>query len=152
MNYATIKPLDVANGAGIRVSLFVSGCRNHCRGCFNPETWNFEYGEPFDGKAQSQVMEFLKADYIKGLSILGGDPLEPENEAALLPFVKAVKKAYPKKDIWLFTGYKYEDVKKRPLVKLVDVLVDGPFILEQRNPKLAFRGSENQNIIYLKRR
>ena len=151
MNYATIKPLDVANGTGIRVSLFVSGCRNHCRGCFNPETWNFEYGERFDEAAQKMVLDMLKPEYVSGLSLLGGDPLEPENEAALLPFVKKVRKMFPKKDIWMFTGYKYENVKQRPLVKLVDVLVDGPFILEQRNPKLAFRGSENQNIIYLKR-
>lgn len=151
MNYATIKPLDVANGTGIRVSLFVSGCRNHCKGCFNPETWNFEYGERFDEAAQKMVLDMLKPDYISGLSLLGGDPLEPENEADLLPFVRKVRKQFPNKDIWVFTGYKYENVKNRPLVKLADVLVDGPFILEQRNPSLKFRGSENQNVIYLKR-
>lgn len=151
MNYAIMKPLDVANGTGIRVSLFVSGCRNHCRGCFNPETWNFEYGERFDEAAQKMVLDMLKPDYISGLSLLGGDPLEPENEKALLSFVKKVRKKFPNKDIWLFTGYMYEKVKNRPLVKLVDVIVDGPFIIDQRNPSLQFRGSENQRIIYLKR-
>lgn len=150
MNYATIKPVDVANGNGVRVSLFVSGCRNHCKGCFNPETWNFDYGKRFDNKVQSRIFELMKQKYIAGLSILGGDPLEPENEKTILPFVKRVKRLYPDKTIWLYTGYVYEKIKSRELLKYVDILVDGPFILELKNPKLAFRGSENQKVLKLK--
>ena len=150
MNYATIKKLDVANGRGCRVSLFVSGCRNHCRGCFNPETWNFDYGNPFNIGTQTAILDFMNEDYIAGLSVLGGDPMEEENETALIPFLKRVRETYPDKNIWLYTGYVYEAIKKRPILKYVDVLVDGPFVLELKNPKLAFRGSENQRILKMR--
>lgn len=151
MHYAKIKNLDVANGDGIRVSLFVSGCRNHCKGCFNPETWRFDYGEPFDAIVQAEIMLMLDKPYIKGLSILGGDPLEPENEKALIPFVKMVKKVFPNKDIWLWTGYNYEMVKDRELLNYVDILVDGPFRIELKDISLRFRGSKNQRILSLKK-
>lgn len=149
MNYATIKPLDVANGTGIRVSLFVSGCRNHCKGCFNPETWRFDYGKPFGNKTMGEIFDLLKPKYIAGLSILGGDPFEPENEQALIPFLQRVRALFPDKDIWCYTGYLYENLKDRPMMNYIDVLVDGSFILELKNPSLKFRGSENQRIIYL---
>lgn len=152
MNYATIKPTDIANGTGIRVSLFVSGCRNHCKGCFNPETWDFEYGTPFTFATWDYILGLLKPDYIAGLSVLGGDPLEPENAEALLPFLRRVKEAYPNKTIWMYTGYIYERVWELPLLQYVDVLVDGPFILDKADKRLQFRGSSNQRILDLKHR
>lgn len=150
MHYAKIKPLDVANGTGIRVSLFVSGCRNHCKGCFNPETWRFDYGEKFTIGTETAILDMLKEPYIAGLSVLGGDPLEAENEAVLVPFLKKVKEQFPEKDIWLWTGYHYELIKDRPILQYINVLVDGPFIQELKDPKLKFRGSSNQRIIKLR--
>lgn len=150
MNYAGIKKVDIANGPGVRVSLFVSGCRNHCSGCFNPETWDFAYGEPFTRKTEKEIIKALRPSWIQGLSILGGDPMEPENQAALLPLLRRVKEELPGKDIWLYTGYRLENVSGSPLLGLVDVVVDGPFIEAEKDISLAFRGSRNQRIIDLR--
>lgn len=149
MNYGNIKKTDIANGPGVRVSLFVSGCRNHCKGCFNPETWSFRYGKPFDAIVGYEVMEALAPDYISGLSILGGDPMEPENVDIVTSFCSIVKDTYPTKTIWLYTGYKYEDIAEKypDLLKFIDVMVDGPFIEELKDISLTFRGSSNQRII-----
>lgn len=157
MNYATIKKIDVANGVGMRVSLFVSGCTHHCKGCFNPEAWNFNYGEPFTKEVEDEILEALKPSYIQGLSLLGGEPFEPANQAALLPFIRRFKAMYPEKNLWCYSGYNFEQDmltgKLGPeeitmeMLSYIDVLVDGEFVLELRNPKLRFRGSENQRII-----
>ena len=161
MNYAGIKYCDIANGLGCRTVLFVSGCRNHCEGCFQPQTWDFGYGEPFDEKVQKEVLDSLEPYYIQGLTLLGGEPMEPENQKALLPFVKKVKERYPNKNIWAFTGYIYdqdlvsggrkhtEDTDE--LLSLIDVLVDGPFRQEQKDISLKFRGSTNQRILDLQK-
>lgn len=150
MNYAGIKKIDVSNGPGVRVSLFVSGCRNHCAGCFQPETWDFDYGQPFTEEAEEELISALRPSWIQGLSILGGDPMEPENQAALLPFLRRVKAELPEKDIWLYTGYRLESVSGSPLLPFVDVVVDGPYIEGQKDVSLAFRGSRNQRIIHLR--
>lgn len=150
MNYCGIKKVDIANGTGIRVSLFVSGCRNHCPGCFQPETWDFDYGEPFTEKTEEELITALRPPWIRGLSILGGDPMEPENQKELLPFIRRVKETYPGKDIWLYTGYRLEQVWDSPLLSYVDVVVDGPFVEKEKDAGLAFRGSRNQRIIDLK--
>ena len=150
MNYAAIKKADIANGPGVRVSLFVSGCRNHCPGCFNPETWDFDYGEPFTKQTEEELIMALRPSWIQGLSILGGDPMEPENQSVLLPFLRRVKEELPEKDIWLYTGYCIEDVAGSLLLSYVDVLVDGPFIEAEKDISLAFRGSRNQRIIDLR--
>ena len=147
MNYAKIKKVDIANGPGVRVSLFVSGCRNHCPGCFNPETWDFAYGAPFTKKTEKEIIKALRPPWIQGLSILGGDPMEPENQRALLPLLKRIRVMLPDKDVWLYTGYTYEQIRDAEILKWVDVLVDGPFVEEQKNLRLAFRGSENQRIL-----
>lgn len=157
MNYATIKYYDIANGPGVRVSLYVSGCRNHCKNCFNPETWDFKYGEPFTKEVEDKILKGLEPDYIKGFSLLGGDPFEPENQLALVDFMERLKKAYPEKSVWCYTGYDFEadlltgkkcdpEVTMR-LLKCIDVLVDGRFVEELKNPDLLFRGSSNQRII-----
>ena len=161
MNYAGIKYCDVANGLGCRTVLFVSGCRNHCKDCFQPHTWDFSYGNEFDETIQKELLDSLNSTYIKGLTLLGGEPFEPENQIALLPFVKKVREQYPSKDIWAFTGYVYdtdliEGGRKHceatdELLSMIDVLVDGPFIAEQRNLMLKFRGSENQRVIDMKK-
>ena len=150
MNYAEIKKVDIANGPGVRVSLFVSGCRNHCKGCFNPETWDFDYGRPFTRATEDEIIEALRPSWIQGLSILGGEPTEEENAAVLIPFLKRVRAALPDKDIWLYSGYTYEALRDKEILTLVDVLVDGPFLLELKDAGLAFRGSRNQRIIDLK--
>lgn len=157
MNYAVIKPHDTANGPGVRVSLFVSGCTHRCRGCFNPETWDFGYGEPFTWEVEDRLLALLEPWYIKGLSLLGGEPFEPANQAALLPFLRRVKEAAPDKTIWCYTGYDFEaDLlagrlgpweTTRDMLALLDVLVDGEFHLEEKNPGLRFRGSANQRVI-----
>lgn len=154
MNYADIRPIDVANGPGIRVSLFVSGCPHHCVECFNPETWDFAYGSPF-GEAQiEEILAALDKPYIHGLSLLGGEPFAPENQSAVLDLVRRVRAAFPQKDIWCYTGYLYENLLageigplSRPLVEALDVLVDGPFILARKNLSIRFRGSDNQRLI-----
>ena len=150
MNYAEIKKVDIANGPGVRVSLFVSGCRNHCKGCFNPETWEFDYGRPFTRETEDEIIEALRPSWIQGLSILGGEPTEEENAAVLIPFLKRVRAALPDKDIWLYSGYTYEALRDKEILTLVDVLVDGPFLLELKDAGLAFRGSRNQRIIDLR--
>ena len=160
MNVATIKYYDIANGPGVRVSLYVSGCRNRCKGCFNQETWDFDYGEPFTESTQEAVLNGLKPSYIKGFSLLGGDPFEPENQAALVGFMERLKAQYPDKTVWAYTGYDFErdlltgkkgdaDVTMR-LLKCIDVLVDGRFVEGLKNPNLLFRGSSNQRIILVK--
>lgn len=150
MYYAEIKKVDIANGPGVRVSLFVSGCRNHCKGCFNPETWDFDYGRPFTRETEDEIIEALRPSWIQGLSILGGEPTEEENAAVLIPFLKRVRAVLPDKDIWLYSGYTYEALRDKEILTLVDVLVDGPFLLELKDAGLAFRGSRNQRIIDLK--
>lgn len=159
MNYATIKPTDVANGPGVRVSLFVSGCTHHCEGCFNEEAWDFSYGEPFTGEVQEELFRLLGKGYISGLSLLGGEPLEPVNQEALLPFLKAVKERMPEKTIWCYSGYTFEYILDtmmenqtcREIMDLLDVLVDGKFVAELLNLNLRFRGSENQRLLDVKR-
>ena len=150
MNYCGIKKTDIANGPGVRVSLFVSGCRNHCPGCFQPETWDFDYGDPFTKKTEKEIIRALRPSWIQGLSILGGDPMEPENQRALLPFLKRLHIVLPDKDVWLYTGYRLESVSNSPLLPFVDVVVDGPFIEAEKDISLAFRGSRNQRIIHLR--
>ena len=154
MNYADIRPIDVANGPGIRVSLFVSGCPHHCEGCFNPETWDFGYGKPFVEAQVQEILAALDKPYIHGLSLLGGEPLAPANQADVLALVRRVREVFPQKDIWCYSGYQYEDLMagtigtlSRPLVEALDVLVDGPFILAQKNLSIRFRGSDNQRLI-----
>ena len=151
MNYGAVKAVDIANGPGVRVSLFVSGCRNHCPDCFQPETWDFDFGKPFTKETEEKIISALRPSWIQGLSLLGGDPMEPENQEVLIPFLKRVREELPDKDIWLYTGYQLESVSGSPMLDLVDVVVDGPFIEEQKDAGLAFRGSRNQRIIHLER-
>ena len=161
MNYATIKPVDIANGPGVRVSLFVSGCTHHCKGCFNTQAWDFQYGDPFTEEVQEQIFSYLDHDYMEGITLLGGEPMEPENQEGLLPFVRELKRRFPEKSIWCFTGYDFEkDIlgsmmktsqTTRELVPLFDVMVDGKFEEELRNLSLKFRGSENQRILDVKK-
>lgn len=160
MNYATIKWNDISNGPGVRVSLYVSGCRNRCKNCFNPETWDFGYGEPFTGEVEKKITEGLKHDYIKGFTLLGGDPFEPENQIVLAPFLERLRKEYPEKSFWAFTGYDYEKdllsgklgdlATVKRMLSCLDVLVDGRFVEELKDLNLRFRGSSNQRIILLK--
>ena len=151
MNYGSIKTVDIANGPGVRVSLFVSGCRNHCPGCFQPETWDFDFGKPFTRETEDEIITALRPSWIQGLSLLGGDPMETENQEALIPFLCRVREDVPDKDIWLYTGYSLESVSDSPLLPLVDVVVDGPFLKDQKDAGLAFRGSRNQRIIHLEK-
>jgi len=154
MNYADIRPIDVANGPGIRVSLFVSGCTHHCKECFNPETWDFHYGDPFGEEQIAEILGHMDKGFIRGLSLLGGEPFEPDNQSAVLELVRRVRKAYPHKDIWCYSGYLFEDLAagrvgehSRELLEQLDVLVDGPFVLEKKDLSLRFRGSSNQRIL-----
>ena len=147
MNYAKIVKCDIANGPGVRVSLFVSGCRNHCKGCFQPETWDFSFGNPFTKETEEEIMEALHPEWIQGFSLLGGEPMEPENQEVLLPLLSRIRTELPKKDVWLYTGYRLSQIKNAPILQFVDVLVDGPFIEEQKDITLSFRGSTNQRII-----
>ena len=159
MHYGEIKTCDVANGPGVRVTLFVSGCTNHCKGCFQPQTWAFDYGEPFDEDAQERVLRLLAPDYVAGLTLLGGEPFEPENQRALLPFVRRVRERYPGKTIWAYSGFTLEELLRpgahpnceatQPLLALLDVLVDGRFVEALKDISLRFRGSGNQRIIDL---
>ncbi len=150
MNYCGLKKTDIANGDGVRVSLFVSGCRNHCIGCHNPEAWDFSYGQPFTAETEKEIIGALRPSWIQGISILGGEPCEEENECVLIPFLKRVRAELPEKDVWLFSGYTYEMLQTEEILQYVDVLVDGPFLSEQRDVSLDFRGSRNQRIIRLK--
>lgn len=157
MHYSTIKDCDIANGIGVRITLFVSGCTNHCKNCFQPQTWDFDFGEPFTEETEEKLLEMLKPDYINGLTLLGGEPMEPQNQRALVPFLKRVRKAYPNKNIWCFTGFTYEVLKtdgSRPrcevtdeMLSLIDVLVDGRYVDELKDLTLQFRGSSNQRLI-----
>lgn len=153
MNYAAIKTCDIANGPGVRVSLFVSGCRHHCKDCFNPETWDFACGEPFDEAVMDKLLALLAPGYIRGITYLGGEPFEPENQPGLLELSRRIKAAYPEKSIWSFTGYVYgQNLPQLPgvtdaLLAGLDVLVDGPFIAARKNLGLRFRGSSNQRLI-----
>ena len=147
MNYGGIIKNDIANGPGVRVSLFVSGCRNHCPGCFQPQTWDFGYGKPFTSDTEEEIIEALRPSWIQGFSILGGDPMEPENQKALLPLLQDVRWLRPEKTIWLYTGCLWEEIQDSPLLPLLDVVVDGPFHMAERDLSLAYRGSRNQRII-----
>ncbi len=161
MNYADIKQYDVANGLGVRVSIFVSGCTHHCKNCFNEETWDFNYGKPFTRQEIDQILTYLKPDYVSGLSVLGGEPFEPVNQEGLLPLLREVKQTYPKKDIWCYSGYLFdqqilgqmckESEVTKELLSYIDILVDGRFVEEKKNLKIRFRGSENQRIIDVKK-
>lgn len=151
MRYANIKNLDISNGPGIRVSLFVSGCRRHCKGCFNEVAQSFEYGTRFGSETLVELLRLLSNPHIKGLSVLGGEPLEPENRDTVLDICKTVRVAFgAKKTIWMWTGYSWEDVKDLPVMEYLDVLVDGPFVEEQKNLCLPYCGSENQRVIDVK--
>ena len=161
MNYGELKKTDIANGEGVRVSLFVSGCRIHCKGCFNAQTWDFCFGRPFTEETAAEIFEALAPDYIAGLTVLGGEPFEPENQAVLAPFLAEVKRRFPKKTIWCYTGYVYDRDLLPPegrrhtavtdaMLFCIDTLVDGPFILEQKDISLVFRGSRNQRILHLR--
>lgn len=157
MNYAEIKYCDIANGPGVRTSLFVSGCTHHCPGCFNEVAWDFHYGKPFTKETEDAILDSLRPAYISGLTLLGGEPLEHVNQQGLLPFLRRVREELPDKTIWCFTGYTLEtDILGRmcrewqeteELLKLLDILVDGKFIEEKKNISLQFRGSENQRVI-----
>lgn len=159
MHYGEIKNCDIANGIGVRVTLFVSGCTNRCKGCFQPQTWDFSYGREFDSDTADRIVEMLEPPYIRGLTLLGGEPFEPENQRALLPFVKRVKEAYPTKTVWAFSGFTYDEMKTDgsyprceetdDLLDRIDVLVDGRFVEELKDISLRFRGSSNQRIIDL---
>ena len=157
MNYADIKKYDIANGPGVRVSLFVSGCTHHCPGCFNPETWDFNFGKPFDSEVINEIVEALQPGYIHGVCLVGGEPFDYNNQLALLPLLKEVKARFPQKDIWCYTGYdfekdlldtmcpKWEETKQ--MLSYIDILVDGEFIEAKKDLALRFRGSSNQRII-----
>ena len=157
MNYANIKYNDIANGEGVRTSLFVSGCTHHCKGCFNQEAWDFNYGNAFNEEVQNKIIKSLEPSWINGLTLLGGEPMEPANQKALLEFVKKVKTLYPNKTVWCFTGYLLdkellsESRARCPytdeFLSYIDVLVDGKFVLEEKDISLRFRGSRNQRII-----
>ena len=154
MNYAAIKNCDIANGPGVRVSLFVSGCTHHCPGCFNEVAWDFNYGQPFTQEIMDRIVQMLRPDYIRGLTLLGGEPFEPENQSAIVQLLRQVKRELPQKSIWAFSGYLFDrDILSGRLgdtqeyLSYLDVLVDGPFIEAQKNLSLRFRGSENQRLI-----
>lgn len=157
MNYAEIKTSDIANGPGVRTSLFVSGCTHHCQNCFNEVAWDFKYGKEFTKETEDYILETLQPAYVKGLTLLGGEPLEQVNQQGLLPFLERVRSTYPQKSIWCYTGYTFErDVigkmekewpETKALLDCIDVLVDGEFMQEKKNISLQFRGSENQRII-----
>lgn len=157
MNYGEIKSFDIANGEGVRVSLFVSGCTHHCKNCFNKETWDFNFGKPFTKEVEDSIIDMLSLNYIDGFSLLGGEPFEPQNQRVLTPFLKRIKENFPNKSIWCYTGYLFDDEllsESRArcectdeMLSLIDVLVDGEFVQDLYNITLAFRGSENQRII-----
>ena len=157
MNYSAIRTCDIADGPGVRVSLFVSGCRHRCKGCFNPDTWDFAAGEPFTEETENRIIEASSPPYIAGLSLLGGEPFEPENQCALLPFLHKFRERFPQKDVWAWTGcvYERELLKESPwrcevtdeMLSLIDVLVDGPFVESLKDISLLFRGSSNQRIL-----
>ena len=161
MNYGEIKTTDIANGEGVRVTLFVSGCRIHCKGCFNSQTWDFNYGKPFTFETEEFILKALAPEYIAGFTVLGGEPMEPENQRVLVKLMRRIKETYPSKTIWCYSGYIYDkdllNKKKKKhcevtdeLLSYINVLVDGPFILKEKDISLQFRGSRNQRILKLK--
>ena len=156
MYYGSIKPCDIANGTGVRVTLFVSGCTNHCPDCFQPQTWDFRYGQPFTAETEEALLEALDRPYISGLTLLGGEPFEPDNQRALLPFLRRLRQQLPDKTVWAFSGYTWEELTGQSrarceatgaLLSLVDVLVDGEFVEALRDISLRFRGSSNQRLL-----
>ena len=156
MNYASIKDCDIANGPGVRVSLFVSGCTHHCKGCFNQVAWDFDYGTPFTAETEENILRMLSPNYVKGITLLGGEPFEPQNQPALVGLLEKIRAAYPGKSIWAFSGYLFENMLAGKVgdretclkfLRMLDVLVDGPFVESKKNLMLRFRGSENQRII-----
>ncbi len=158
MNYANIKYYDIANGIGVRTSLFVSGCRNCCEDCFNRETWNFNYGKPYTQEVEKEILDSLAPPYISGLTVLGGEPFEKENQPAVLELIKRAKELYPNKTVWIFSGFTYEEIMgesrissavAREILSIADVLVDGRFEKDKKDITLKFRGSKNQRIIDL---
>lgn len=159
MHYGEIKNCDIANGIGVRVSLFVSGCTNHCEDCFQPETWDFNYGNDFTEETENRILEMMAPDYICGLTVLGGEPFEPENQRVLVDFLRKVRRKYPEKSIWCFTGFTLEMLETEgthchcevteEMLSMIDVLVDGRFDKNKKNISLRFRGSENQRLIDL---
>lgn len=162
MNYCALRNCDVANGPGMRVTLFVSGCTNHCPGCFQPETWDFDYGEPFTEETENRILEMLRPEYISGLTLLGGDPFEPGNQRALLPLLKRVKTGYPNKSIWAYTGFLLDEELQADgshprcevtdeMLTYIDVLVDGRFVEAKKDVRLKFKGSANQRIINVRK-
>ena len=161
MNYGQVFYADTANGIGARISLFVSGCTHHCPGCFNEETWDFKFGDPFTREVEDDIIEHLRPSYIDGLSLLGGEPMEAQNQRALLPFLERVKHEVPHATVWIYSGYTFEELldtenrrchteATRRILELADILVDGKFILAEKDVKLRFRGSRNQRILELK--
>ena len=161
MNYATIKKRDIANGVGVRVSLFVSGCTHHCKNCFNKETWDFDYGEVSTKETENLILEYLSPQFVNGLSLLGGEPFEPTNQKELVSLLRKVKEKYPQKDVWCYTGYLFDkellgDSRARceytdEMLSYIDVLVDGRFVEEKKDITLQFRGSSNQRVIDVKK-
>lgn len=156
MNYGAIKKCDIANGVGVRTVLFVSGCTHHCKGCFQPETWNFDYGERYTKATEDEIIESLRPDYVDGITLLGGEPFEPENQRELVKLLRRIKKELPQKTVWSFSGYTYEELTgdsravcevTNEMLSMLDVLVDGEFVEAKRNISLRFRGSENQRLI-----
>ena len=161
MNYGQVFYADTANGIGARISLFVSGCPHHCPGCFNEETWDFNFGDPFTREVEDDIIEHLRPSYIDGLSLLGGEPMEAQNQRALLPFLERLKQEVPHATVWIYSGYTFEELldetnsrchteATRRILELADILVDGKFILAEKDVKLRFRGSRNQRILELK--
>lgn len=161
MNYGEIKNCDIANGIGVRISLFVSGCTNHCKNCFQPQTWDFNFGEPFTSDTEEKILKMLEPDYIDGLTVLGGEPMEPSNQQALYPFLLKVKEKMPNKTIWVFSGFTLEEMREEggysncdvteKILSIIDVLVDGRFVEELKDITLKFRGSSNQRLIDMKK-
>ncbi|MBQ8513553.1 MAG: anaerobic ribonucleoside-triphosphate reductase activating protein [Clostridia bacterium] len=161
MHYGEIKNCDIANGIGVRVTLFVSGCTNRCRGCFQPQTWDFDYGQEFTRETEDKILDMLSPSYITGLTLLGGEPFEPENQRVLVPFLRRVKLRYPAKTVWAFSGFTLDELltdgfRARcevtdEMLSMADVLVDGRFVEEKKDIALRFRGSSNQRIIDLKK-
>lgn len=156
MYYGSLKKCDIANGIGIRTVLFVSGCTHHCKGCFQPQTWNFRYGTEYTEETEQEIIESLQPSYVHGLTLLGGEPMEPENQRALLPLLRRIRRELPQKTIWCYSGYTWEELTgesrarceaTEEMLSLLDVLVDGEFVEEKKNISLQFRGSENQRLI-----